>query len=166
MKSISSVLGLVGLAACAPGDFQPNIIFWFPDETRAESLGGAYGHPLTKTPNYNRLAASGTAFTNCHVLHTQCAPSRHAMTTGRYLHTLGHRTQTHAVQDWEPNMFRYLKVRFRIVQGTPIFSYFTFFSLRKQGTISTGLEKTICCLRSFLILNLSQLLTACLITFD
>lgn len=88
---------------------RPNFIFWFPDTVRAESVGGVYGHPITKTPFYNELAANGTAFTQCHVLHTQCAPSRHAMVTGRYLHTTGHRTQTHAVQATEPNMFKYLK---------------------------------------------------------
>ena len=31
------------------------------------------------------------------------------MITGRYMHVLGHRTQTHLVQDYEENFFRYLK---------------------------------------------------------
>eukprot|EP01121_Diplochlamys_sp_Union-15-3_P020996 TRINITY_DN8376_c0_g1_i1.p1 TRINITY_DN8376_c0_g1~~TRINITY_DN8376_c0_g1_i1.p1 ORF type:complete len:508 (-),score=74.62 TRINITY_DN8376_c0_g1_i1:70-1593(-) len=87
---------------------KPNFIFYFQDETRAESLG-TYGHPITKTPNFDRLAKQGTIFTQNHVLHTQCSPSRCALTTGRYMHTLGHRTQTHLVQAYEPNMFRYLK---------------------------------------------------------
>ena len=43
------------------------------------------------------------------MLHTQCGPSRCAMITGRYMHVLGHRTQTHLIQDYEPNFFRYLK---------------------------------------------------------
>jgi len=86
----------------------PNFVFYFPDETRAESLG-TYGHPITKTPNFDRLAKQGTLFQQAHVLHTQCSPSRCALTTGRYMHTTGHRTQTHLVQNYEPNMFKYLK---------------------------------------------------------
>ena len=86
------------------GDTRPNIVFYFPDETRAESLG-TFGHPITKTPNYDRLAATGVVFTQAHVLHTQCAPSRHAMITGRYLHTTGHRTQDHGVEAWERNIW-------------------------------------------------------------
>ena len=31
------------------------------------------------------------------------------MITGRYMHVLGHRTQTHLVREYEPNFFRYLK---------------------------------------------------------
>ena len=74
-------------------------------ETRAESIG-CYGHPFVRTPNLDRFASEGTRFAECHVLHTQCAPSRCAITTGRYMHVLGHRTQTHLVQNYEANMFR------------------------------------------------------------
>lgn len=31
------------------------------------------------------------------------------MVTGRYMHMLGHRTQTHLIRDYEPNYFRLLK---------------------------------------------------------
>ena len=65
----------------------PNIVFYLPDEVRAESLG-TFGHPVTQTPSYDRLAALGTTFTNAHSLHTQCTPSRCAMLTGRYMHTM------------------------------------------------------------------------------
>eukprot|EP00117_Sycon_ciliatum_P029466 scpid56464/ scgid23458/ Uncharacterized sulfatase yidJ len=98
----------VGQAARRPGDDRPNFIIYVPDETRAESIG-AYGHPFVRTPNLDALAANGTVFKEAHVLHTQCAPSRCAMITGRYMHVLGHRTQTHLVREYEPNFFRYLK---------------------------------------------------------
>ena len=42
-------------------------------------------------------------------MHTQCSPSRCTMLTGRYMHVLGHRTQTHLVQDYEMNYYRALK---------------------------------------------------------
>eukprot|EP00117_Sycon_ciliatum_P033207 scpid35180/ scgid1340/ N-acetylgalactosamine-6-sulfatase; Chondroitinsulfatase; Galactose-6-sulfate sulfatase; N-acetylgalactosamine-6-sulfate sulfatase len=92
----------------APGDTRPNFVIFFPDETRAESIG-AYGHPFVRTPNLDSLAQQGTLFKQAHVLHTQCAPSRCAIITGRYMHVLGHRTQNHLVQDYEPNYFRLLK---------------------------------------------------------
>jgi hypothetical protein len=92
----------------APGDKRPNFVFYFPDTVRAESCGGVYGNPVVKTPFLDALAKNGTAFTQAHVLHTQCAPSRHAIVTGRYLHTTGHRTQAHGVEMWEPDIFKYL----------------------------------------------------------
>ena len=101
------MLGAVTLAAAclvlsvvckrAPGDTRPNFVFYFPDEMRAESLG-TYGHPITQTPNFDRFAAEGTKFDECHVLHTQCSPSRIAMVTGWYLHVLGHRTLDRLIQ--------------------------------------------------------------------
>ena len=84
-------------------------VFYFPDTISAESVGGkVYGNPVVETPWFDALAARGTTFAQCHVLHTQCAPSRHAMLTGRYLHTTGHRTQDHGVEPWEPDLFKAL----------------------------------------------------------
>ena len=84
-------------------------VFYFPDTISAESVGGkVYGNPVVETPWFDTLAARGTTFAQCHVLHTQCAPSRHAMLTGRYLHTTGHRTQDHGVEPWEPDLFKAL----------------------------------------------------------
>ena len=79
---------------------------------RSDSLSfvptARYGNPVTKTPYLDGLAKEGTLFTQAHVLHTQCAPSRHAIVTGRYMHTTGHRTQSHGVEEWEPDIFKYL----------------------------------------------------------
>ena len=58
-----------------------NFIFFQPDEMRAESLA-CYGHPVIKTPNYDRLAAEGVRFDQCHVQNAQCTPSRVSMMTG------------------------------------------------------------------------------------
>lgn len=91
----------------APGDKRPNFVFYFPDTIAAESCGGEYGNPVTETPFMDALAKEGTLFKQAHVLHTQCAPSRHAIVTGRYMHTTGHRTQSHGVEEWEPDVFKY-----------------------------------------------------------
>jgi hypothetical protein len=102
----------------APGDTRPNIVLFHPDTIRAESLG-TYGHPLSKTPNYDRLAARGVLFEQAHVQHTQCSPSRCAMMTGRYMHVYGHRTQTNLVKEWEDNAFAYLKAAGYTVRSPP-----------------------------------------------
>ena len=96
------------LALRAPGDNRPNVVLFYPDTLRAEAFG-TYGHPLSKTPNFDALASQGVTFESAHVQHTQCAPSRCALFTGRYMHVLGHRTQTHLVRSYEDNLFKYLK---------------------------------------------------------
>ena len=85
-----------------------NIIYVNPDEMRADVLG-CYGHPLAQTPNFDRLAAEGTRFDQCHVQHTVCTPSRCAFMTGWYPHVSGHRTLWNPLQPHEPNTMRYLK---------------------------------------------------------
>ena len=85
-----------------------SFIFMFPDTMRAESFS-SYGHPLPTTPNLDAFAKTGVRFEQCHNMHTQCSPSRATMLTGRYMHVLGHRTQTHLLQAYEHNYFRTLK---------------------------------------------------------
>ncbi|MGC9396118.1 MAG: sulfatase-like hydrolase/transferase [Anaerolineae bacterium] len=85
-----------------------NFVFFIPDEMRAESVS-CYGHPLVQMPNYDRLAAEGTRFDQCHVQHTVCSPSRCCLMTGWYPHVSGHRTLWHLLRPHEPSLFRYLK---------------------------------------------------------
>ena len=113
-------------AARAPGDTRPNILLFFPDTVRAESLS-VYGHPLIHTPNTERLAASGVLFSQAHAQHTQCTPSRCALLTGRYMHVLGHRTQNHLLQPSEENAFALLKA-----------SGYTTISIGKNDALAPG----------------------------
>ncbi|MYD97755.1 MAG: sulfatase-like hydrolase/transferase [Gammaproteobacteria bacterium] len=85
----------------------PNFVFFQPDEMRAESLA-CYGHPLIRTPNYDRVAAEGIRFDQCHVQNAQCSPSRVSMMTGLYPHCAGHRTLWHLIRPHEPHLFGYL----------------------------------------------------------
>ncbi len=84
-----------------------NYVLFFPDEMRAESVS-CYGHPLVKMPNYDRLAAQGVRFEQCHVQNPVCSPSRCSLMTGWYPHTAGHRTLWHLLQPQEPSLFEYL----------------------------------------------------------
>jgi len=85
-----------------------NLVLFIPDEQRAESVS-CYGHPLVRMPNYDRLAADGVRFDQCHVAHTVCSPSRCSFMTGWYPHTAGHRTLWHLLRPHEPSLFGYLR---------------------------------------------------------
>ncbi|HEY1948684.1 MAG TPA: sulfatase-like hydrolase/transferase [Bryobacteraceae bacterium] len=87
---------------------RPNFVFFMPDELRAESLA-CYGHPVVKTPNFDRLAAEGVRFDQCHVQNTVCGPSRCSLMTGWPVHVRGHRSLYYGLHPDEPNLLRYLK---------------------------------------------------------
>jgi arylsulfatase A-like enzyme len=64
----------------------PNVVFVVLDDTGYAQLG-CYGSPI-KTPNIDRLAASGLLYTNMHTT-ALCSPSRSCMLTGRNHHSNG-----------------------------------------------------------------------------
>jgi len=51
---------------------------------------GAYGDPIVKTPNLDRLGAEGTLFENAYANCPICVPSRASFATGRYVHQIGY----------------------------------------------------------------------------
>ncbi len=73
---------LAGGLACASRDASPNVLFLAVDDMRDWTgfLGG-YGGEV-RTPNLDRLAARGVAFTNAHCASPVCCPSRTAILTG------------------------------------------------------------------------------------
>lgn len=60
---------------------KPNILFVISDQLKASALK-AYGHPLVKTPNIDRLAESGVVFENCYSTSPLCAPARATIMNG------------------------------------------------------------------------------------
>jgi arylsulfatase A-like enzyme len=60
----------------------------------ADDLGygdtSAYGSKIVRTPNIDALAASGIRFTDGHVTHPVCAPSRAGLMSGRYQERFGY----------------------------------------------------------------------------
>lgn len=81
LLSFQSWLATPALAATSPRP--PNILFLVADEYRHDCLGVA-GHPIVKTPNFDRLAGEGIRFTQAYVASPVCSPSRATMFTGRY----------------------------------------------------------------------------------
>ena len=60
---------------------RPNVLFISVDDLN-DWIGCMGGHPQVKTPNLDRLAASGQLFTNAHCPAPACNPSRSAIMSG------------------------------------------------------------------------------------
>lgn len=87
LTTFLAVLALCGSGrAAAPA--KPNVLFISVDDLN-DWIGCLGGHPQTKTPNFDRLARSGTLFTNAHCAAPQCNPSRTAIFTGIPPHRSG-----------------------------------------------------------------------------
>ena len=62
---------------------RPNIVFFIADD-HGQTESGAYGNPVVRTPNIDRLAREGMRFTRAFTASPQCAPSRTVIATGLY----------------------------------------------------------------------------------
>ncbi|MFW6155535.1 MAG: sulfatase [Planctomycetota bacterium] len=85
---------------------RPNILWLMTDEQRADSLGFA-GAPWARSPNLDRLAASGVRFNTAYTPSPVCISARACMLTGRAGSSIGmlnnhHRlaTETPAFLTW------------------------------------------------------------------
>lgn len=77
----------IGLLAAALGSATaaapPNIVFFLADDLGWRDLG-CYGSQFYETPNIDRLAASGTRFTQAYAACPVCSPTRASILTGKY----------------------------------------------------------------------------------
>lgn len=62
---------------------KPNIIFYFSDQQRYDTLG-CYGQKLNVTPNIDKLAKDGVIFNNAFTCQPVCGPARACLQTGEY----------------------------------------------------------------------------------
>mgnify|MGYP006284268949 FL=1 len=62
---------------------QDTNVLWISIDDLNNWVGYLQGHPQVKTPNMDRLAARGIAFTNAHCTTPLCKPSRTAILTGQ-----------------------------------------------------------------------------------
>ena len=73
---------LAGIPSQASADeTRPNVLMLCIDDMN-DWVGFLDGHPQTKTPNMDRLAAKGVNFTNAHCPAPACSPSRNAIMLG------------------------------------------------------------------------------------
>ena len=88
MKRILTLLAcLLSLAAHAAAPAKPNIIFILADDLGLDGVS-CYGSDIHKTPNIDKLAATGTRFETCYAA-PLCGPSRCLFNTGRYAFRTG-----------------------------------------------------------------------------
>lgn len=71
------------LWAQPPKAERPNVVLIYADDLGYGDVS-AYGAQRIKTPNIDRLAASGVRFTHAHSPAATCTPSRYALLTGEY----------------------------------------------------------------------------------
>ena len=92
-----------------PGAERPNVLFILTDQLRYDTLG-FNGNSIIKTPNLDKLAASGAVFKNCYVQNPTCGPSRACLLTGRYARSHGLRRNGCALPEDQPTMMKHLRV--------------------------------------------------------
>jgi arylsulfatase A-like enzyme len=84
MKTIKVLLFLIGATSTLLAQKKPkNILFILVDDFGYKDLG-CYGSSFYETPNIDKLAKSGTKFTNAYAACPVCSPSRAAIMTGKY----------------------------------------------------------------------------------
>ncbi|MEO0733936.1 MAG: sulfatase [Bacteroidota bacterium] len=90
------VCGLCCLLACQSEDTppanRPNVLFILADDLGYSDLA-CYGSDFYETPNLDRLAAMGAAFTNGYANCQVCSPSRASLLTGQF-------PARHGITDW------------------------------------------------------------------
>ena len=77
------ISGAQNAAHASEGNDRPNILFILADDLGWGDLR-CYGNPRISTPNLDRLARSGTLFTQFYVNGSVCSPSRAALMTGQF----------------------------------------------------------------------------------
>ena len=87
---------------------RPNFLLFMPETLRADVVFGP-SESRAQTPNMDRLASEGVAFTNCYAQNPICSPSRVSMFTGLYPHTWGQRSLLALLKPQQRNLFRDLK---------------------------------------------------------
>jgi len=123
---------LLAQSSMAQAADPPNVL-WISVEDISSHLG-AYGDPIARTPNLDRLAAQGTRYTHAFTVAPVCAPNRSAIITGMYPTTIGtqHMRTTH---EGEGLPTPYFAVPPPYVKGFPEY-------LRAAGYYTTNNAKT------------------------
>jgi len=84
--SASIWLGITGMSAEAADAERPNVLFFFADDQRADTIA-ALGNPIIKTPHIDRLVKSGVAFRQAYMQGgfngATCVPSRAMLLSGQ-----------------------------------------------------------------------------------
>lgn len=88
MKTSSLIVCFLSLAFFCMAQKQqpPNILIIMTDQQFADAMSCAMGDEYIKTPNMDKLAASGVRFTRAYTPNPLCTPMRTSMMTGKFPH--------------------------------------------------------------------------------
>jgi choline-sulfatase len=86
---------------------RPNLLLIQADQM-TPFLTGAYGHPVVKTPNLDRLVREGVRFDAAYAPHPVCSPSRACMLTGQRVSTVAAWDNAALLPADEPTVAHYL----------------------------------------------------------
>ena len=81
--TISSFAPALAAMRASAAAANPNILLIYADDLGYGDLS-CYGGTGVKTPNLDRLAATGVRFTDAHAAAATCTPSRYSLLTGEY----------------------------------------------------------------------------------
>ncbi len=110
MKSIHLVFALffVPFVVVHAADQRPNIILVMADDQGWGDMG-YQGHPVIKTPNFDRFAADGVRFDHFHSAAPMCSPTRGSVMTGRTPNRFGCFKAGHVLRPQEVTIAEVLK---------------------------------------------------------
>ncbi|MBL7965936.1 MAG: sulfatase [Prolixibacteraceae bacterium] len=83
LLTVTPLLSCMFLGVSAQKQPQPNLIFIFPDQMRAQSMGFV-GEEKVKTPVIDRFAGESIYFSNAVSNYPVCSPTRAMIMTGQY----------------------------------------------------------------------------------
>src|ERR1043165_6145512 len=82
-QALYSALSLLSTRRGSAAARLPNIVYMYADDLGYGDIG-CYGAKRVRTPNLDRMAASGLRFTHAHSSSATCTPSRYSLITGEY----------------------------------------------------------------------------------
>ena len=82
-----ALMSMVPYTMSAAEKTKPNVVVFIADDAGKDF--GCYGNTIVRTPNIDKLSRTGILIRNAFVTAPQSSPSRIAMMTGMYGHTLG-----------------------------------------------------------------------------
>lgn len=85
--SVLATAGVYGASDASAGARRNNVVLFMSDQHNPK-FTSLHGHPLVRTPNLERFAASGVVFENCYCPSPLCMPCRSAFMSGRRVHEI------------------------------------------------------------------------------
>ncbi len=100
---VCCALALGVQSACtAEQDSPPNVLLVMADDLNSDM--GAFGHPVVKTPNIDKLASRGVTFSRAYTQYPQCNQSRTSLLTSLYPEQTGVLSLKEHFRDENPNV--------------------------------------------------------------